>query len=723
MHILLFLFLATSLQAQVLSGTEALPTEPDFSAAMVAGIDRLATRLIAGSREGRQPVRERLKAILGVVDARIPFSNLEVVADLQTPGLLLETERARVLRVRWPVLEGVHGEGILIQPKAGATARVLLLPDADTPPEKLVDSFLERSGCEIVIPSLITRDSEFSGSEQLGIFTNQTHREWIQRQAYMMGRHIIGYELQKVFALVDWAGCQQKSLPLIVAGTGEGGLLALHAAALDLRIDAAYVGGYFGPREGVWKEPLYRNVFGLLQAFGDAEVASLIAPRKLAIGHSGYPLAGGPTLPKPGQRPGAAPGKLEAPGLEAVCEEAERARRIAPGEWIRVYTENDGLRQAVKHLFPEDPAVQVLKEAVAAAVPLAVPVDLKRQKRQVRELENFSQSLIAVCEVERDSQFWKKRPQSVDAFEEWVEGERKRFWEESIGRLPDPSVPARALSRLIRETEKVFVYEVALDVWEDVFAWGILCLPKSLSSGERRPVVVCQHGLEGLPSDVVEEDVKKRAWTAYKAFALRLAEAGFVTFAPHNPYRGGDSFRVLQRKLNPLGLSLFSVLAGQHQRLLEWLRAQPFVEADKIAFYGLSYGGKSAMRLPAVLPGYCLSICSGDFNEWVRKCVSTEMPMSYLYTGEYEIWDWNLARNFNYAEMAALIAPRPFMVERGHNDGVGTDEWVSYEYAKVRRLYDKLGIGQRTQIEHFDGPHTIHGNGTFRFLREQLGVK
>ena len=25
------------------------------------------------------------------------------------------------------------------------------------------------------------------------------------------------------------------------------------------------------------------------------------------------------------------------------------------------------------------------------------------------------------------------------------------------------------------------------------------------------------------------------------------------------------------------------------------------------------------------------------------------------------------------------IAPRPFMVERGHDDGVGLDEWVAFE--------------------------------------------
>ena len=64
-----------------------------------------------------------------------------------------------------------------------------------------------------------------------------------------------------------------------------------------------------------------------------------------------------------------------------------------------------------------------------------------------------------------------------------------------------------------------------------------------------------------------------------------------------------------------------------------------------------------------------------------------------------------------------------FMVERGHDDGCGTDAMVNYEYAKVRRLYAKLGLVERTTIEHFDGPHTIHGVGTFAFLKEKLGWK
>ncbi len=53
-------------------------------------------------------------------------------------------------------------------------------------------------------------------------------------------------------------------------------------------------------------------------------------------------------------------------------------------------------------------------------------------------------------------------------------------------------------------------------------------------------------------------------------------------------------------------------------------------------------------------------------------------------------------------------------------DGVAPDEWVAYEYAKVRRMYDTLGLGDRTDIEFFDGLHEINGKGTFEFLHKHL---
>ena len=240
-------------------------------------------------------------------------------------------------------------------------------------------------------------------------------------------------------------------------------------------------------------------------------------------------------------------------------------------------------------------------------------------------------------------------------------------------------------------------------------------VPNDIEPGEKRPVVVCQHGRNGVPKDVIEGDNP-----AYHDFAARLAERGFIVFAPHNPYRGEDRYRRLSRKAHAVKASLFSFILAEHAQILNWLATLPQVDPERIAFYGLSYGGETAVRVPPLLEGYCLSICSADFNDWTRKVASTHWPHSFMFTIEWEMPYWNMGRTFSYADLAYLMAPRPFMVERGHDDGVAPDEWVAAEYAKVSRMYDKLGIGERTEIEFFNGGHTINGKGTFSFLHKHL---
>jgi hypothetical protein len=166
--------------------------------------------------------------------------------------------------------------------------------------------------------------------------------------------------------------------------------------------------------------------------------------------------------------------------------------------------------------------------------------------------------------------------------------------------------------------------------------------------------------------------------------------------------------------------TLFSFILGQHDRILAWLGSLPFVDASRIGFYGKSYGGETAVRIPAILEGYALSICSGDFNQWTRKVASTDQPWSFMRTIEWEMPYWNWGHTFDYAEMTYLIFPRPFMVERGHLDLVGRDQWVAHEYAKVNFLYAQLGLAGRTAIEYFQGGHAIHGEGTVAFLHKHL---
>jgi hypothetical protein len=346
-------------------------------------------------------------------------------------------------------------------------------------------------------------------------------------------------------------------------------------------------------------------------------------------------------------------------------------------------------------------------------------------------METHVQNLVRQSEHRRDERFvmkvipelqdskWttlKTYPlQSADKFVAGARAFRQEFHEEGMGRFDEELIAANPRSRKIAETANWTAYDVVLKVYPELIAWGVLVLPKDLKPGEKRPVVVCQHGRNGVPLDTIN-----RNKTAYNDFAAKLAERGFITFAPHNLYRGEDRYRWLDRKANTVKATLFSFIIAQHEQILNWLGTLPNVDPKRIAFYGLSYGGETAVRVPTILEGYCLSICSGDFNQWTRKIAATDQPFSFMSSIEWEMPYWNLGHTFDYAEMAYLMVPRPFMVERGHHDRVGRDQWVAHEYAKVRWLYAQLGMANRTEIEFFQGGHSINGEGTFDFLHKHL---
>jgi dienelactone hydrolase len=781
----------------VLTGTAPLTTEGDLAMQMVDGIHRFLLNRTAETPNDRTRLwrrdyssleayirsvsdnREHFQRIIGAVDARVEAQAPEPVRGvLDTPSEVGQGSGYKVYAVRWPVLgavvadfDGLVAEGLLLQPEGRPVARVVAIPDADWTPEMIVGMApgvpsaaqfgrrLAENGCQVMIPTLISRADTLSGIPGIS-YTNEPEREWIYRMAFEVGRHVIGFEVQKVLAAVDWFESENKNqaLPIGVMGYGEGGLLALYCGALDSRIKATVVSGYFQEREGLWREPIYRDVWGLVQEFGDADLASLIAPRALVVEACRGPQVDGPPPVTEVHKSGACPnGKLVTPPLNSVQKEVERAR----GYYAELKAQ-DKLHLVVDDQGQGEPGsakalsafLLALKGAEGLRGEGTPPVDNRpnydpqtRLQRQFNNMVSFTQALIRKS-PDRRKEFWAKanstwpgeptpgsererdmlpsealEAQWANSAKQWTDATkwyRDYIWEEVIGRLPSPSLPANPRTRLVYDEPKFKGYEVVLDVWPEVFAYGILLVPKGIEEGERRPVVVCQHGLEGRARDVADPKIDSHF---YHHFAVNLAEEGFVTYAPQNPYIGNDNFRIIQRMGHPLKLALFSFIIGQHDRTLEWLAQQPFVDSERIGFYGLSYGGKTAVRVPPFLDRYALSICAGDFNEWVWKTTNVDTHFSYLLWGEYDMYEFNFANIANYAELANLMAPRPFMVERGHYDEVSVDQMVASEYAKVRWFYAYMGIPEKTRIEYLSGPHMVYMQGTFEFLRQHLRWK
>jgi hypothetical protein len=730
---------------------EQLPDDP--AAAMVAGMDRFLLRKLDQAAEARgeswqtaaqlEENREFLKARLGLEASRYPAQD----GILRNPAAFVEHPEFDAYQIRWPVLAhpapqtasapGWFAEAIHLVPHQPAGRLVIIVPDASELPEDWLPLESEASrprlpawrtalagnlalrGVEVVIVQTVSHQLHRHGGATM------SRREYLHRAAFELGRTLTGYEVQAVQSLIDhfqpcdWIG---------ICGAGEGGMIAMFAAALDGRIDRVAIGSFLESRDEVWREPLSRQIFGLHSRMDTSHLLALIAPRRcIAFTDRQYELH------LPGE--GGAPADWRSPDREASLRQLESARELCSrvGLASEFSMEQPNLSAVASMLSGLD------EEAFAAQVDLSLSLSpgenweqqaSRRADRLFGSIDAFSQALLEESEYERRDYLNLSHPRfdredgwnsidtsTVAGYEKSVERFREEFRNDVIGWFEEEPLPVEARSRPASFDSHQFTsHEVVIDVYPDVFAYGILLMPRNLGDRERRPVVVCQHGLEGRPQDVIAGD-----HPAYHDFAARLAQLGFIVFAPQNPYIGRDDFRSLQRKAYPLGKTLFSLIGRQHQQIIGWLQSMPNVDPKRIAFYGLSYGGKTAMRVPALLPEYCLSICSADFNDWVWKNASSRSSYSYIGTGEYEIFEFGLGQKFNYAEMAALIAPRPFMVERGHFDGVAPDDRVAKEFAKVRFLYRaRLKLQDRCEIEWFDGPHTIHGTGTFEFLQRHL---
>jgi dienelactone hydrolase len=328
-----------------------------------------------------------------------------------------------------------------------------------------------------------------------------------------------------------------------------------------------------------------------------------------------------------------------------------------------------------------------------------------RMGRMVEQMVGHTQLLL------RDSEYVRK--EFVDSVTDQEEL-RAYFKNELIGWLDDDFLPINPRTKKAEDQSGYTCYDVLIDVLPSVELWGILTVPKGIKAGEKRPVIVLQHGRGGDP------------WTAmstgsYYESGRVLADRGFVVFTPFGNWTGETRFRWIDRVAKPTKASIWSTVGREHQQLIRWFKTLPFVDPDRIAIYGKSIGGQAAALVAAMLPEYALSISCAYFNEGARKETSVYYSTSFVFHVDSEMPMWNRGHTIEYAEMAyRLIFPRPFMVEHGRQDGIALPEWVEHEYAKVRDYYVSMGKGDLTELDLHEGGHIINGVKSYPFLHKHL---
>ncbi len=677
-----------------------------------------------------EPNRSNFRTMLGAVDQReaVSMTKKDKVAETDLYNIsevcwsVLKEVSPRPPLQNWPILDvptKIQGEGLLLEPKGKSKGFIIAIPDADQEPETIVGlkqgvskssqfaRLLAENGYTVVVPVIIDRTNRWSRG------TNRTSRSWIYAQAHEMGRTVTGYEVQKIEALIDWFLSIDADNPKIgIAGYGEGGLLALYTAALDKRVNATLVSGYFAPREEIWKEPIYRNLWGLLKEFGDAEIASLIAPRSLIVEYSPVPFYDENKNDGTKIDP---PAELWTHNFSEVKSEFKRIFSLTGesiGERVLIKKNND---ETIS--FGSDSALNILMGMLGNNKPLTlldeVPVDFRqkfnynaRMGRMVEQMVGHTQLLL------RDSEYVRN-----DFTKEWNDQEdlRDYFKEELIGWTHDDFLPINPRSKLIEDQPEYKCYEILIDVLPNLGVWGVLTIPKDIENGEKRPVIVMQHGRGGNPFTALNEE------NTYFGIGRRLAEKGFVVFTPFGNWTGETKFRWIDRIAKPAKNTLWSTVGKQHQQLLRWFNTIPFIDSDKIAIYGKSIGGQAASLIASMIPEYALSINCAYFNESARKESSIYFSTSFVFHVDSEMPMWNRGHTLEYAEMSnKLVFPRPFMVEHGIQDNIAPKGWVEYEYNKIHSYYKKQGKEDRTELDLHEGGHIINAVKTIPFLSKHL---
>ena len=90
------------------------------------------------------------------------------------------------------VFEGVSSEGFLIEPKK-FTETTIFISDPESLATTKIPQIFAVNGHRVFVPILIDRK----------LVIKITNREFLYRSSFELGRHIIGYEVQKVLAIID----------------------------------------------------------------------------------------------------------------------------------------------------------------------------------------------------------------------------------------------------------------------------------------------------------------------------------------------------------------------------------------------------------------------------------------------------------------------------------------------------------------------------------------
>ena len=631
--------------------------------------------------------------------------------------VLARSPSYKITRVSTPMNNHLISRGILFTPNLLEKKPVVIVcPDADTLPEQFTGleagqktpAWLARllgHGVVVYVPQSVERLRDHSYCRQT---RGKDRRMILYRLGYPVGRSVPGLDAADTLVAVDFLS-RNKSIDarrIGMMGIGQGGMTTFHATVLDERVAALAVVDYHETSTHSWAGPFDRRMRGRLVEGATPEplLPFLIPPRSLIIAQSnGFGVRANDTK-------GA--GRL-AQNLYALSTPLTARHPVETTIFIYESTPKSALDRSAEVLL-----IKMGIKSTDNRVQIKTKIDPAKAKA-VRDLHfeerlKYLRGLIKESEAKRYA-YWKILETPKEKFPA-IQKRMRAEYRELVGEVPRGKTPINPRSELILTTDEYKAYRVMLDVTKGVEVFGHLIVPRGIKG--KRPVVICQHGLNGTPAMISGVGMKKD--TVYHEFGRQLAERGYVVFAPlllhHNPV---EHITAQARQASALGMMRIAMPLAKTRAVLDFLETQSYVDAGRIGYYGLSYGGYSAIHMTPLLPRLKVSVVSGNFNDWRSKLTNDQLRTSYLLHPSEDMYTWNILNRFTHPELM-LMMDCPCAIEFGRRDGITTPEWTAYAWKQVEVFRDHLDWGDRLFLAEFDGGHEVHGGKAFDFVDKHL---
>jgi dienelactone hydrolase len=161
-----------------------------------------------------------------------------------------------------------------------------------------------------------------------------------------------------------------------------------------------------------------------------------------------------------------------------------------------------------------------------------------------------------------------------------------------------------------------------------------------------------------------------------------------------------------------LGSSLARLRVNDLQRSLDYFQTVPQVDPKRIGLMGISGGGQMTLWTTAVEPRFKAAIVSGYINEFRHSVLGMYHCICNFVPG--------LATQLDMADLAALVAPRPLLIQSGTKDDIFPIKATKSAIKEIRSAYSVFGVKENVEVDIFEGEHQWSPTKVAAFLKRSL---